>query len=135
MWNEDFLKPYIGAVVNLVTNILLVKYIGVSGALLSTIIIMIFIYAPWETHVLFKYLFERSAKEYILKMLIYTLVNIGLAYFTNLICGFVTYKGIAGLFFRLLICIILPNVLFTLFFFKTDEFQDAKSKVLGLVKR
>ncbi len=135
MWNEDFLKPYIGAVVNLVTNILLVKYIGVSGALLSTIIIMVFIYAPWETYVLFKYLFKRSSREYVLKIVIYTLVNVGVAYFTNIICGFVIYNGIGGLFIKLLICILLPNVLFALLFCKTKEFQDAKSKMLGLVKK
>ena len=134
MWNEDFFKPYVGAVVNLVTNIILVKMIGVNGALLSTIIIMVFIYAPWETAVLFKYLFERSALEYVLKIVIYTVVTIALSLGTSFICDMIGGNGIPGLAIRLLICFIVPNALFVVLFFRTEEFKETKNKLMGLIR-
>lgn len=135
MWNEDFWKPYVGAVINLVTNIILVKYIGVDGALLSTIIIMVFIYAPWETFVLFKHLFNKSAFEYIIRTIIYTIVTTITAVCTNWVCGLVGLEGIWGLVIRMIICILVPNALYIALYSRTEEFKEAKNKMTGLIKR
>lgn len=135
MWNEDFWKPYVGAVINLVTNIILVKYIGVQGALISTIIIMIFIYAPWETYVLFKFLFKRSCGEYVRNIALYTVITLLAIVITNYVCSFVIINGIIGLIVKMIVCIICPNVIFLIVFFKTEEFKNVKDKGLSLIKK
>lgn len=64
LWKKDLLKPYIAASTNLLLNIILVKYIGIDGVVISTIVSMIVVEIPWETMILFKYYFEISGKEY-----------------------------------------------------------------------
>ncbi len=135
MWNEDFLKPYVGAVINLVTNIILVKYIGVDGALLSTIIIMVLIYAPWETIVLFKNLFKSSPKEYIIRLIIYTLITVTLAVATDMFCNLVQLEGIVGLIIRIFICLVVPNIIYIVIYNRTEEFKESKLKLVGLIRR
>ena len=67
IWNADFWKPYVAAIVNLFTNILLVNLIGINGVFISTIICMVLINFPWETNVLFKELFHKSPCHFYLR--------------------------------------------------------------------
>ena len=75
MWKNDFWKPYVGLVFNIIMDIILVYLLGSYGALISTIIIFFFIYFPWETHVLFKDLFSLKPYYYVLKTILYFALN------------------------------------------------------------
>lgn len=122
MWNEDFFKPYVSAIVNLIINIVLVNVIGIDGVLISTIITMVLINLPWETKVLFDKLFLISSKEYylfLLKNIIFTLV-VGII--TYWLCGFVPSEGILFLLLKGIICCIVPNVLFLMLWHKNELF-------------
>ncbi|HFI0731712.1 TPA: polysaccharide biosynthesis protein, partial [Streptococcus suis] len=46
-WHVDRFRPLLTAIVNLVTNIILVKYIGLYGVLLSTILSFLIVNIPW----------------------------------------------------------------------------------------
>ena len=135
MWNEDFWKPYIGAIVNLVTNIVLVKLIGIEGVMISTIIVMLFIYFPWETSILFKKLFKRSSIEYLLKIFIHTVITIIVMVITYLFCGIVKFDGMVELIIKAFICVILPNLIFVLLYFRTEEFKVLINKLNGLINK
>ena len=65
MWREDWLKPYISVICNLALNILLVKFIGLPGVIISSVFALVFVEIPWETSVFFKKYFKRSAVQYI----------------------------------------------------------------------
>ena len=133
MWEQDFWKPYVGVVVNLVVNIVLCKTIGVAGVLLSTIIVMVFIYFPWETWTLFKYLFKRSSKEYLLRMFFYLIVTIIVALVTDYLCKSINIYGILGLVIKMVICSLLPNSMYLIAYFKLPEFQDGKRRVFNII--
>lgn len=76
LWNKDWLKPYVAMLLNLAGSIWLIQRTGnVSGVLIPTILIMIFIYFPWEAWVLFRHLFKRNAVAYVRRMVLYTLLN------------------------------------------------------------
>lgn len=135
LWAEDFWKPYVGSIVNVITNIALVKLIGVEGVVISTIIVMVIIYFPWETKVLFDKMFTDSAKEYCLKYYSYALVTIVGTCVTYWICNLITIEGILGLFIKACICTIVPNILFVLVYFKTTEFKDTYSRIMNLIGR
>ena len=66
MWKEDVLKPYIVIVVDLIIDFILIKQIGVIGAMISTIISMFFIAIPWETNILYRKLFKMKPIKYYL---------------------------------------------------------------------
>ncbi len=65
LWRKDVRKSMVGVVLDLVLDIVLVKLIGINGALISTIFIEIFVFYPWETKVLFKELFHRKPTRYV----------------------------------------------------------------------
>ena len=133
MWEQDFWKPYVGVVVNLVVNIILCKIIGVAGVLISTIIVMVVIYFPWETWSLFKYLFKRKPGEYLLKMFMYLAVTVIVALVTDYLCKCINIYGILGLMIRMLICMLVPNIIYLMAYFRLPEFQDGKKRALNLI--
>ncbi len=133
MWEQDFWKPYVGAVVNIIVNIILCIYIGVEGVLISTIIVMVLIYFPWETRVLFKHLFKKSEKSYLLHMFYYLLITVVGAMCTYYICSFVKMDGVVALVIKALICLIIPNIIYLLAYFKLSEFKDSKKRIMTIV--
>lgn len=138
MWEEDFWKPYIGIVVNIVANIVLCHYIGVAGALISTIIIMLFIYFPWETKVIFEKIFEQKTKRYYMKMIQYALVTIVFGVITYIVCNFIDVfylHDITILLVKAFICVILPNILFAIIYHNTEEFKDTKKRVCSIISK
>jgi O-antigen/teichoic acid export membrane protein len=136
MWKQDFWKPYIGAVVNIVTNIILIQKIGLAGALISTIIIFAFIYFPWETKVLFDDLFKQSPKEYIINTFTYILVTCVVSGLCFFVCGmFDFFKPVYRLIIDIVICCILFNGLFFIIFMKSKYIGEIKLMVQRAVRR
>lgn len=136
MWKQDFWKPYIGAVVNVVTNIILVQYIGLLGALLSTIIIYTFIYFPWETKVLFDELFERSAKKYLINTLFYAIAAGGVSIACFWVCNRITVNNlIIQLVIDVVVCCIVFNALYFLVFMRSKYISEVKQMLLKAVRR
>lgn len=64
IWHEDRFRPLLSGLVNLSLNLLTVKLLGLYGIVLSTIISMVIISAPWITSNIFKLIFKKSAKKY-----------------------------------------------------------------------
>ncbi len=135
MWEQDFWKPYVGIIINIIANIVLCYYIGVSGALLSTIFIMIFIYFPWETHVLFRDLFKNSTKRYYQRMITYAITTIITAVITYFVCSLLKGNGIIYLVKKGIICCIVPNILFIISYFRLEEFKDMKNRITNIIKK
>lgn len=134
LWTEDALKPYIASITNIVLNIILVKKIGISGALISTILCMFFIFYPWETHVLFGKLFKRSSKSYLLKEMKWALIWLVLAIAMYFICAQIHVNNLViSLLIKGALCLVLPNVVFLLLNCKTDEFKFIIRKIRGLL--
>lgn len=134
MWKNDFLKPYVGIILNIILDILLVNLIGAPGALISTIFIFFFIYYPWETYVLFKDMFMISPLRFILKNIIYFIFGISLA------CGIYFLSNIfivdsLGLFvIKLLIVALITILSLVVGTFWTKEFKYFKDKILKLIR-
>ena len=133
IWWEDRFRPYVCMFVNLGLNIMLVQIIGVSGIILSTVF-SLFISIPWENYTIFKYVFKRSSRQYYGQMSFYL--------FVTLIAGGITYlacmplgDGFLPFFFRLWICLIVPNAITYLFLHKSAEYEASKKFVLRIIKR
>lgn len=121
IWWEDRLRPYVCMVVNLVSNIILVQYIGLAGIVISTILSML-ISIPWETYTTFKHVFKGGAQEYYQLLLYYGVVTLVAGGSTFAACSFL-HAGLPAFLARMLICILLPNLVFFLVLRKRGEFQ------------
>ena len=137
LWTKDWLKPYVSMVLKLVFSVLLVILTQrIEGILIPSILILGFLYFPWEAHVLYKHLFHRSWLVYLKRVLLYTAINVGSAVLCYGICHAVSPTNTAGSFLLRLciICVVFP-ALWYITTRKTNEFQRMLSLVTGLIGR
>lgn len=134
IWWEDRYRPYIMMIVNVVLNIVLVQIIGLYGVILSTIISMI-ISAPIENWTVFKYLFKRASKPFYFTIFGHIIVGFICSAVTFFMCNLILFEGIYGIIFKLVICIIIPNLLMMLFFYRTEVFKQSLDAVTSKFKR
>ena len=71
LWWEERYRAVAAGVFNLVMNIILVQFIGVTGVMLATILYQILMDALWGTRILFKYTFNGFPRRRYLCMLVY----------------------------------------------------------------
>ena len=112
LWEEDRFKPIISALVNIVLNLVLIRFIGILGVILSTVVSFVFVEIPWETYVLFKKYFKTSVREYLFEQIRYGISFAVICSVLYYICDLFVSSVINEFFIRGLFCLVLPNVFF-----------------------
>lgn len=136
MWNEDLLKPYVGAVLNLTANIILVKVIGINGIFISTIMSMVLVYFPWETYVIFNKMFKKSCLRYLILQIHFLCVTVLIWVVSYLLCQLVVIDGFLGIIIKGIICVFVPNILFIVIHIrKKEEYGFLLDKARIIFKR
>lgn len=135
LWIRVKFYPYVSAALNLITNIILVKYIGVNGVIISTVLTLLCISLPCEIHALFKYLFEMPARKTVFLVLKYTVIATLCTLITYMICIPIGENTLISFIERSAICFILPNLIYFLLFRKTSEFAYFKDFLVSKIKR
>ena len=123
IWHEDRYRPLITALSNLIMNIIMVRYIGIFGILLSTILSFLIIGIPWLVRNIFKYLFKRSGWSYVKKLLIYALIVTLSCFCSYGLCSFIHGNGFIDLLIRLIICFMVSNGIYWVVFHNTQEYN------------
>lgn len=135
LFQNDKYKSLVEAAVNLGLDFAFVFWIGLPGVILATIISTVFIPLWVEPYVLYRHYFECSVKWYFLRYAVYTLVTVLVGGVTFAACYFLPSGTIWFFLARLAICIVLPNVLYFLIYFRTPEFRYLKERALGILHR
>ena len=135
LWEVDKLKPYIGMTLNIVLSILCVKLTqSIVGVMAPTMLILLCIYFPWETYIIFTYYFKRSSKEYYLLMVRFLLTAIISGAVTYALCRLLPLQGILLLMCRGMICVLAMPAVYALLNGNTKQFHEAIG-MLGGIKR
>ena len=108
---------------------MIVKFLGLYGIVLSTIVSMVIISAPWITSNIFKLIFKRSAKDYIVRLGYYLLTAVIATLITNLVIGLIPGEGWVGFIVKAAVCVLISNAVIVLMLFKIPEFSDAVSLI------
>lgn len=132
IWHKDRFRPLCVTIVNLGLNLLTVQFWGLYGVVLSTIISYVFVGMPWMLHNIFAELFHRRAYKYILKLLYETVIVIVACFITGLLCDSINVMGVWGLVIKGIVALVVPNVIFLVFFFRTKEFLEVKKILIGV---
>lgn len=123
-WYDRY-KPLFEAGVNLLVSIILARKIGIVGVLIGTSVSTLTTCFWIEPYVVFRFGFEMPLGQYFSKYIKYTLVSIasGAATF-----GFLSLIAINNPFLSLVVsmvvCAIVPNVVYLLFFSHLQEFKE-----------
>ena len=137
LWTRDWLKPLIAMVVKLTTSIILVPLTqSIGGALLPTIVIMILLYFPWEAQILYRHVFHRSWRGYLVAMTKYTLLTL-VGSVLCFVCCVTVAPGNSLLTFLLrlgIVCVIFPTVWIGATF-RTPEFKAMLQLAMRLLGR
>ena len=124
IWHEDRFRPLTAAIVNLLLNIITIRYIGIFGVIFSTVIAFAAVELPWLIRNLFRLIFPRAyLGHYVRQLLKYTLVVTVVCAATYGVCAVVQLGLIPTLIVRALISLILPNLLFLAVYRRTEELQ------------
>lgn len=126
LWWEDRHRPLIASVVNFLVNLALVQVIGLNGVIISTLICTIFINVPWGSKILFDNYFKMSCVPYFKRLIYYTLVIVIAGSLTWFACGIFPDYGMFFLLLKGCVCVVIPNMVFMLFYHKMDEFEYAR---------
>lgn len=122
-------------VCNVVLNILLVKYWGVLGIILATLISLFFINFIGGAWILFKEYFQNGKlHEFFADQAKYFLVTVAVGMVCFCLCEMITIgteisnKGVGALYLllRLLICTVVTVLLYYLVYHRSSQYQDAK---------
>lgn len=127
MWHEDRYRPLVAALTNLVMNIILVRFIGIYGVILSTVLAILVVGEPWLLRNLFSCIFERKQLWPYLKNIFYysaiVLLECVLCY---CLCVMISIRSLViTLFVRGIICCIVCTILDILIFHRRTEYKEA----------
>ena len=132
-WYDRY-KPVLEIIVNLVTSIVLVQIIGISGIFVGTIVSGITVCCWIEPYVLFKHGFKMKLFDYYKKVIPFVIpifIIILLLYVLEWSCP-VTVRG---LIVRMGITLMGYNLFMSLIFRRTEEFKELKKLLLGNIQR
>lgn len=121
LFRNDKYKPFIESTINLVTSIWLVQKWGIAGVFMGTAISTITACIYIEPYILYKHYYKKSVFEYFRLLFKYVFVTVIAGVVILLLSTPIEKVTILSFLYQLLLCMIVPNVLFLLIFRNTSE--------------
>jgi O-antigen/teichoic acid export membrane protein len=126
-------NPIVATLVNLTVSLFLVKSIGFAGVLLGTVISRVVTYFWFDPFSLFKYIFKEPVKRYFIRYISYLFTMLLATWFANILSSSFMLENLYFNCFLIGICsFIVGNIIFLVFFHKTDEFKYLINVFLGI---
>ena len=121
-WHGRY-KPIVESIANLTLSILLAPKFGIAGVLIGTLISTLTTCFWIEPYILYKKGFNTVLKPYYLKYVTYTTVTLATGLLTGQLVNLIRDTTVLAFSLKLLICLLAPNFLYVLLFYRTKEFQ------------
>ena len=135
LFQELKYRPLVSVLVNLTFSILLVPRIGIAGCVVSTIIAAMTVNLIVDPLIIHKHALRQSPKRYFIRNILYKLVMGTSGVIVWFVCGRIPVPGILGFVIRGMVCVALPSLIFSLCFFRTQEYRFLISSVVSLIPR
>lgn len=131
----DRYKAVVEAVLNLGVSILLVRELGTLGVFLGTFISTICTSTWVEPYILYKHHLKISCLPYFAHYLFYTAMMGVVWFLTDELCLLVGGSPFWILVKRLIICILIPNLILAVVYWKKKEFVFLREKAFTLLQK
>ena len=133
-WNDRY-KPIFEVIINIIFSLLLGYKLGIIGIFLGTIISTITVCLWVEPYIVYKYAFKSSSREYFKKYFYYLIIEAITFIITYVLCLGFEPPTIFNLIIKIIICLIVPNIIFFIFFSRTKEFAYIYERVIDILKK
>lgn len=121
---QDKYIPLVEALINLSLSIVLVKIFGLVGIFIGTAISTIVTVLWIQPYIVYKNLFKKSVLNYFTTYVFYIFLTIVTGFITTSICNyFIEGSTFISLVGKGVICLLVPNVIYVLVFYKRTEFK------------
>lgn len=125
-WHEDRFRPLVTAAANLGMNLMTVRYLGIYGIILSTVMSWVLIGYPWLLHNLFSTVFRRGLLwQFLGRMGYYAVISLLGCILSYSVCSLIQGNLWVVLAARAIVCAALPNVLFFAVYRRQPEFAES----------
>ncbi len=132
LWWQDRIRPVVETVTNILLNFLFVKMWGIYGVILATITTLFFINFFWGAQVLFKHYFKRNMNEYLRIQIVQAVITCVCCSVTGYICSNLSNEIISSVW-KMVLCIIVPNVIYYLCYYRSSIFKEAKNFGISII--
>ncbi|WP_066067717.1 lipopolysaccharide biosynthesis protein [Neobacillus soli] len=133
---QDKYIPLVEATINLVLSLILVNYLGLAGIFIGTTVstlTTVFWNAP---RLVYKHIFNIPVWSYYFKYIMFTTLTIITCVITKYICNFlVEGNGLLSLIEKGIICLLIPNIVYFILFYRSEEFRYILSTANNVIFR
>ena len=136
LFRPDRYMALLEAALNIVMALVFVQFWGINGVLLASILSQLIIPLWTQPYLVYKNILKHSLKPYYLKYLLYAGLTAFSAGFTYWVASLLPFENVfLVLIFRAVLCLIIPNGLNLLVFWKTEELQSFKTLGVAILKK
>ena len=111
------------AILNILMNWLLCYYFSTSGIIMATLIATVISGFVWQTVVIFREYFKRSAVKYLLKQMLYFAFAVVIGAACYLITTKIDLNGIVGIIVNIAVCFVISVLSILICFSRSEEFK------------
>ncbi|MBS7146781.1 MAG: sugar translocase [Intestinibacter bartlettii] len=124
------------AIINLALSIILGNEMGLFGILFATTIARITTNVWYDPYIVYKLIFNKSAKIYFIKYIENIIIIIVTIFITNYVIGCINMdiNLYIQFIFKLIGCILTPNICFFIIFYKNKDFKFIKKYFFYILK-
>lgn len=132
---QDKYAPLVEGGINLIISVILLKYFGLAGIFLGTIISTLSTVFWLQPYIVYKKLFNKPVKTYFKRYVYYFILTIISCSITSYICnGLIKNDDLYSLIQMGLLSLIIPNIFYFLVFHKSKEFQEVVKIIKNILK-
>lgn len=133
---EDRYVAILESVVNMVASIIFIKIFGLIGVFIGTIISTFVLFFYGYPKFVYKPLFERTYLQYIKDYIPYIMGTILSVVITYFVISYIHISNpILQIVVNVILVVIIPNIIHTLLFYKTEQFKYYKELFVKMIKR
>lgn len=132
-WYDRY-KSLAEAIINLVVSLIFGYHMGIIGIFLGTLVSTMATSMWVEPYVLYKKHLETPVSGYFAKYIVYFIVMLGVWCLTDMVCNRASGGILQQCVLRLIICILVPNILFFVCYIRSSELQFLWKKAYGIVQ-
>ena len=123
------------AAINLSLDVVLGKMLGIFGIYLATAIARLLTNTWYEPYAVYKYGLHQKPILYLARYIGYLMVLSFVGVICFIFCGFCDFGIITNVVVKIVICSVVPNAVFIIVFWKTEEFQYLFAFVKRFVRK
>lgn len=129
-------RPLFAAFLNLFFSIVLVKYIGLPGVFIGTVLSRLCIYFWYDPYIIYKNVFGKPLIAYFNRYLLNISLIMLLIWISSYLCSNINIGNqMMDFVIDSIISLVISNLILFLFFRKTEEFKYLLNIILSLKKR